>query len=93
MLIRIYPACKLLGVVGGQVAALLAIILGYLIQVERMCGITGLGLARYAKVFVPATLVSAGILVIGFGARFLGLATRPISNIVLGIGAVSLLMH
>lgn len=88
MIIGIYPACKLLGVVGGQVAALLAIIVSYLLQVERVHKITGLNLGRYAKAFVPATLVSAGILVFGFGARFLGLATRPASNIALGIGAV-----
>ena len=36
MLIAIYPACKLLGIVGGQVAALLAIILSYVLQVMRM---------------------------------------------------------
>jgi O-antigen/teichoic acid export membrane protein len=88
MIIGIYPACKLLGVVGGQVAALLAIIVSYLLQVERVREVTGLNLARYAKAFVPATLVSAGILVGGFGARFLGLATRPIANIALGIAAV-----
>jgi len=87
MLIAIYPACKLLGVVGGQVAALLAIILSYLIQVMRMRGLTGLDLHRYGKAFVPAAVVSAGILVAGLGARFLGLATRPVANIALCTGA------
>ena len=29
MMIAIYPACKLFGVVGGQVAALLAIVVSY----------------------------------------------------------------
>jgi O-antigen/teichoic acid export membrane protein len=84
MLIAIYPACKLLGVVGGQVAALLAIFVSYLLQVIRMCGLTGLDLLRYGKAFVPAVLVSAGILGVGLGARFLGLATRPLANIALG---------
>lgn len=81
MLICIYPACKLLGVVGGQVAALLAIILGYLMQVVSLRKIAGLSLARYAKPFVPVTLVSAGVLAVGFGARLFDLATRPITNI------------
>ena len=45
MLVTIYPACKLFGVVGGQVAALLASIIGYLLQVVWMRGITGLSLA------------------------------------------------
>jgi lipopolysaccharide exporter len=87
MLIAIYPACKLLGVVGGQVAALLAIILSYLLQVIRMRGLTGLDLLRYGKAFVPAVLVSGGILGVGLCARFLGLATRPLANIALGAGA------
>jgi hypothetical protein len=84
MLIAIYPACKLLGVVGGQVAALLAIIVSYLLQVVRMRGLTGLDLLRYGKAFVPAILVSGGILSVGLGARFLGLATRPLANIAFG---------
>ena len=87
MLIAIYPSCKLLGVVGGQVAALLAIIVSYFLQVIRMRGLTGLDLPRYGKAFVPAALVSAGILVAGLGASFLGLATRPLANIALGAGA------
>jgi O-antigen/teichoic acid export membrane protein len=87
MMIAIYPACKLLGVVGGQVAALLAIIVSYLLQVIRMRGLTGLELLRYGKAFVPAVLVSGGILGVGLGARFLGLATRPLPNIALGAGA------
>lgn len=84
MLFTIYPACKLFGVVGGQVAAVLAIIIGYLMQLVRMRGITGLDLAHYAKAFVPATLMSAGVLAVGFGARFFDFATRPIINIAFG---------
>jgi O-antigen/teichoic acid export membrane protein len=87
MLIAIYPACKLLGVVGGQVAALLAIIVSYLFQVMRMRALTGLDLFRYGKAFVPAALVSGGILGAGLSARFLGLATRPVANIALGAAA------
>jgi O-antigen/teichoic acid export membrane protein len=85
MLVTIYPGCKLFGVVGGQVAALLAIILGYLMQMVRMRELTGLNLAHYAKAFVPATLMSAGILAVGFSARLFDLATRPITNIALGV--------
>jgi O-antigen/teichoic acid export membrane protein len=84
MLITIYPACKLWGIVGGQVAALLAIIVSYFLQVIRMRGLTGLDLLRYGKAFVPAVLVSAAILGAGLGARFLGLATRPLANIAFG---------
>jgi len=87
MLIAIYPACKLLGTVGGQVAALVAIVIGYLVQVICMRGLTGFDVLRYGKAFVPALLVSLGLLGVGLGARFLGLATRPLANIALGAGA------
>lgn len=87
MLIAIYPATRWLGPVGGQVAALLAIVVSYLLQVMRVRSLTGLNLPRYGRAFVPAVLVSAGILVAGLGARFLGLATRPLANIALGAAA------
>jgi O-antigen/teichoic acid export membrane protein len=87
MLIAIYPACKLLGVVGGQVAALLAITASYFLQVIRVRGLTGLKLLRYGRALMPAALVSGGVLGVGLGARFLGLATGPLANIALGAGA------
>jgi O-antigen/teichoic acid export membrane protein len=84
MIIAIYPACKLFGVVGGQVAALLAIIASYVLQIRRMRGLTGLNLLRYGRAFVPAVLASAGALGVGLGARFVGLVNRPLANIALG---------
>jgi len=87
MLIAIYPACKWLGVVGGQVAALLAIIVSYLFQIMRMRGLTGLDLRRYAQAFIPAMVASAVILVLGIGARSFGFEARPGVNIALGAAA------
>jgi len=84
MMLAIYPASKLLGVVGGQVAALLAIVASYVLQIGRMRGLTGLNLIEYGRSFVPAVLASAGALGIGLGARFVGLANRPSANIAVG---------
>lgn len=84
MLIAIYPACRIFGMVGGQVAALLAIMVSYSLQVARMRELTGLNLFRYGRAFLPVTLVSAGILAAGYGLRSLGLMTRPISNMTFG---------
>jgi hypothetical protein len=84
MLIAAYPACKVLGMVGGQVAALAAIIISYILQVIRMRSLTGLNLLRYARTFVPAVLASAGILVAGYGFRMIGLAAKPATNITIG---------
>jgi O-antigen/teichoic acid export membrane protein len=85
MMIAIYPACKLLGVVGGQVAALLAIIGSYALQISRMRDLTGLNLMRYGKAFVPALGASAGALGLGLFARFVWFANRPAANLALGI--------
>jgi len=87
MIIAIYPACKLFDMVGGQIAALLAITVSYFLQVIRMRELTGLELLRYGKAFVPALLVSGGLLGVGLGAHFFGLATRPLANIALSLGA------
>jgi PST family polysaccharide transporter len=87
MLISIYPACKLLGVVGGQVAALLAIIVSYLLQLLRMRQLTSLNLFRYGKALAPAGLGSGWILAVGLTARFFGFATRPVANFALVAGA------
>lgn len=87
MMIMIYPACKLFGVLGGQVAAVVAISVSYLLQIERIRALTGLNLFRYGKSFVTAVLVSAGLLGVGLAARTLGFATRPVANVVLAVGA------
>lgn len=87
MMILIYPACRLLGVVGGQVAALIAIGASYTIQVLRMRRLTGLDLSRYARTFAMPLLLSGGLLAVGLGSRFLGLAIGPIANVVLVAGA------
>jgi O-antigen/teichoic acid export membrane protein len=86
MVITVYPACKLFGLMGGQVAALLAITASYLVQVVRLRGITGIDLFRYGKTFVPASLISAGILAAGFGVRSLGLGIKPVANIATDAG-------
>lgn len=87
MLITVYPACKLLGVVGGQVAALVAILVSYLLQVMRIRRLTGLNLARYGKAFARAGLVSVGLLVGGLGLHLLGLAKGPVAQIALAFCA------
>jgi hypothetical protein len=47
----------------------------------RLRGITGIDLLRYGKAFVPASLISAGILVAGLSVHSLGLGVKPLTNI------------
>lgn len=87
MLIAIYPASRLLGVVGGQVAALLAITVGYILQLVRMRGLTGLDLLRYGASAVPSVALAAGVVGLCFGAHLLGLTARPLANVIVSVMA------
>jgi O-antigen/teichoic acid export membrane protein len=86
MLIVVYPACKLLGVVGGQVAALLAVIISYFLQVIRMRDVAGLDIVRYGRAFALPVLGSGGMLGIVLCCRRLGLSTRPAADIAICVG-------
>lgn len=81
MVIVVYPACRLLGLEGGQVAAVIAIAASYLLQVLRIRHVTGLNLLRYSNTFAPAVLTVAGIAAVGASARFLGLNRNPAADI------------
>jgi O-antigen/teichoic acid export membrane protein len=77
MLVTIYPAVHWLGIVGGQIAALGAILGGYLLQVSRARKIVGRGIVRYAPVAIPV-LVAVSLIVFAIvTAKSLGLAATP----------------
>lgn len=87
MMLAIYPACKFLGLAGGQVSALVAITASYILQLVRIRDITGLNLVQYGKSFIPALLASGGILLAGMSARLFGLGTKPLANIAIAATA------
>jgi O-antigen/teichoic acid export membrane protein len=87
MILAIYPAAKMLGVVGGQVAAVAAITTSYVLQVSRIRGLTGLSLARYGRAFLPAGLASAVLLCGTLPIRYFGLAQGSTAQIALVFGA------
>jgi O-antigen/teichoic acid export membrane protein len=83
MLITIYPAAKFLGPVGGQVAALIAGVIGFLYQLILLRSVTCLNLIRYGLAFLQPALGSAAMLVIVLGSRSLGLVVRPRADVAL----------
>lgn len=87
MVLAVYPACKYFGLPGGQVAALVAIAASYILQLVRSRNITGLNIFQCGKSFIPAVLVSGGILLAGMGAHLLGLGTKPSANIAVAAGS------
>jgi O-antigen/teichoic acid export membrane protein len=89
MLLFTYPLAKWLGVVGGQVAALVAVSAGFLFQAERIRHVTGLLLSRYGKAALlavgPTLIVAATCL----GYRTIGSASAIPT---LGVGFLGCLM-
>jgi len=79
--IAMYPACKYLGPVGGQAAALFAVAIGYLSQLVRLRHTAGLKLARYAAAFAPPALAAAGLVGVVLAGRSLGLRAKPAIDI------------
>ena len=73
MVLAIYPAYKLGGMAGGQLAAVAAISASYILQVLRVRKVTDLNLLAYGQAFVPALLVSGGILLVGVVMHAFGL--------------------
>jgi O-antigen/teichoic acid export membrane protein len=82
-----YPACLLLGLEGGQVAALIAITASFLLQILRIRKITGLSVVHYGKPFIPAGFASAAVLAAGTGAHLFGLGKNPFANIAIAASA------
>jgi len=87
MLILIYPAVKQFGVLGGQGAALVAIIAGFASQLVRIERITKLDLLQYSR-FLPGTVAACcGALVVAASARYFFPSDNPVATVSIGIAA------
>jgi hypothetical protein len=80
MLIAINPCCRALGIAGGQVVALLAVIVS---QITRMRCLAGLTLLCSAPSFVPAALGRFAVMCMVLVGRRLGLPTGPMADVAL----------
>jgi O-antigen/teichoic acid export membrane protein len=94
MLVAIYPFTKWLGMVGGQVACLVAVSVGFAFQLVRVRALTGLALAKVAEAAAISVLISflVGFLFMAVGSW--GAIQRPLSALLFGIvgmGTASLL--
>lgn len=85
MILLIYPFAKWFGLVGGQLACLISIAIGYLFQVERIRKVTDLDLSQYRKGFVVSGAISLSVGVVCVGARMLGNWAQPLPNIFVGM--------
>jgi O-antigen/teichoic acid export membrane protein len=92
VVVLVYPLARLLGLWGGQLACLIAILIGYGLQIERIHSVTGMRISTYFKEF-PVPLCLAGLVSVPWLllSRQTGALSRPIPNIALGIAASSLI--
>jgi len=81
----VYPLAKAFGLWGGQLACLIAVVVGYLLQVERIRKVTGLSLSAYWKNFLIPALACLAIAALWLAAGRIGALGQPAPNIVLGI--------
>jgi lipopolysaccharide exporter len=85
MIVITYPFAKWFGLVGGQLACFVAIVVGYLFQLARIRGLTGLDLSQYAKSFPIAIGISVSVAAVCLGTRLSPSLGRPIPTIVFGV--------
>jgi lipopolysaccharide export LptBFGC system permease protein LptF len=70
--------------VGGQLACLVSVLVGFLYQVAQLRHLTSLDLTRYGKIFLQAAGISLIGAVIYLGVRSYAVLARPIPNILAG---------
>jgi lipopolysaccharide exporter len=85
MVLLVYPCARYFGMVGGQLAALACMIVGYLFQIERVRQVTGLKLSEYRKSVALGCGISLSGAAVYLVSRWVGSSTRPIPNVLLGV--------
>ncbi|MGH9717542.1 MAG: oligosaccharide flippase family protein [Candidatus Acidiferrales bacterium] len=84
MIVLIYPFAKRFGLVGGQLACLIAMVFGLLFQALRIRRLVDLEFAKYGKVLAVAAAMAAGVALVCFGGRHFEALTSPVPNILFG---------
>jgi len=85
MIALIYPAAKRYGLLGGQVACLVAVFVGFLFQLARIRALTGLELGRYLKIFFVSAAMSLTVPAVYLSSRLWMPLANPAFTIALGV--------
>jgi|HubBroStandDraft_6_1064221.scaffolds.fasta_scaffold12229_3 O-antigen/teichoic acid export membrane protein len=83
MIVLTYPLAKWLGPAGGQLASLVAITVGFLIQLNRARHLIGIRVSQYGKLFLQGFAVSAAAVAACLLAQTV--LTRPVFTVALGL--------
>jgi lipopolysaccharide exporter len=85
MIALIYPFVRWFGLSGGQLTALLAIVVGFAFQIVRVRTLTELDVVNFGKLLLVSAGVSLGVAVVCAGARRFTVVAEPIPNVLTGI--------
>jgi lipopolysaccharide exporter len=87
VVVLVYPLAKVFGPWGAQLACLLAVIFGYLLQVERIRKVTGMKISQYRNAFPIPVFASIAIAVLwALVTRYTSVMSQPVPSIAVGIG-------
>ena len=92
MVATIYTAARYFGLVGGQMAALAAVVVGYLSQLVAIRRLTRLDLVGYTKTFPFVLAVSCGVLGVLLGIRQFVVANQPFVSLIFGMSGCLLVL-
>jgi lipopolysaccharide exporter len=82
MIMATYPLAKIFGLIGGQIACLIAISVGCWFQLKRLSELTGLNLAEYGQFFGVSGGVTMLVVAVCVMARISGLLTGTVAIII-----------
>lgn len=84
MIVSIYPMAKAFGLAGAQAACLLAVVMGYLLQLARVRTLTQINLRAYLSI-LPAALATAAVVPIAYlAAQSCVRLTEPVHIVAAG---------
>lgn len=85
MIVLTYPMAKLLGPTGGQLAALISITVGFLIQLNRARHLIGIKISEYGRVLLQGLVASAFAVATCLVAQQINALARPAFTVALGL--------
>jgi len=85
MIVLIYPFVRWFGLSGGQLAALVSMVAGFLFQIVRVKTLNKLDVVNFGKVFPVSVGVSSAVAAVCVSARRFTIVAHPIPNILTGL--------
>jgi lipopolysaccharide exporter len=81
----IYPSVKMFGIMGGQLACLVAVIAGFIYQIIRVHSLTGFRMGAYGKTLLLSAAMSLAVAVMCLASWLSPSLNRPLLKIAFGL--------